>query len=220
MYHDNTYLDRSPIWHLQDAGWKAEEVLRLLTKHRIQPRRVGEAGCGAGEILRRLAHDLGPDVDCVGFETSPHAFEVCRAKAAPRLRFLHADPTTTDLRFDVVLALDLLEHLEDYPGFLRRLRDKGTFKVFHIPLDLSVQSILRVDPLAHARASGGRRHYFSKETALAALADAGYEVLGSQYTAPPSRRGWRAVVRQAVFRLHEDFAARLLGGYSLLVLAK
>lgn len=220
MYHDQTYLDRSPMWHVQDDAWKASAVLSMLAQHGIQPRRIAEAGCGAGEILRHLSNDLGPEVECIGFETSPHGFEACRTKATPRLRFLHADPSTMELRFDVVLALDLLEHLEDYPGFLRRLRDKGTYKVFHIPLDLSVQTVLRTDPLLHARAVGRRRHFFSKETALGALRDAGYEVIDARFTASPHRAGWRSLVRSTLFRINEDLAARLLGGYSLLVLAR
>jgi SAM-dependent methyltransferase len=220
MYHDSTYLDRSPIWHLRGAAWQADVVCQLLRRHGIQPGRVAEAGCGAGEILLRLSHNLGPTVECVGFETAPLAFDTCRTKATEHLRFLHADPSTTNLRFDVLLAMDLLEHLEDYPGFLRKLRDKATYKVFHIPLDLSVQAVLRVDPLAHARAAGGRRHFFSKETALGALTDAGYEIVDCQYTSVPASGGWRSLVRKAAFRLHQDLAARVLGGYSLLVLAK
>jgi 2-polyprenyl-3-methyl-5-hydroxy-6-metoxy-1,4-benzoquinol methylase len=52
-----------------------------------------------------------------------------------------------DTYFDVVMAIDVFEHVEDYLGFIRRLRVKGEYKVFHIPLDLSVQTVLRVSPI-------------------------------------------------------------------------
>src|SRR5690606_39364807 len=45
--------------------------------------------------------------------------------------------------FDLVLCIDVFEHIEDYLGFLRILRDKGTYKLFHIPLDMTVLSVLK-----------------------------------------------------------------------------
>jgi hypothetical protein len=43
--------------------------------------------------------------------------------------------------------MDVVEHLEDYFSFLREIRPKGEFKMLHIPLDLSVQTIYeRVEP--------------------------------------------------------------------------
>jgi len=129
--------------------------------------------------------------------------------------------------FDIVLAIDVFEHIEDYLGFLRKLRDKGTYKIFHIPLDLSVQAVWRRTPIRRAREQMGHLHFFTKETALAALETAGYNVLDWFYTAgsleAPTRR-WTArvlaVPRKLLFALHQDAAARWLGGFSLLVLAQ
>jgi len=53
------------------------------------------------------------------------------------------------------MAIRLFEHVEDYLGFLRKMKTKATFKVFHIPLDLSVQTVLRMSPHPWAKSCLG-----------------------------------------------------------------
>jgi hypothetical protein len=109
---------------------------------------------------------------------------------------------------------------------LRSLRGKGTYKVFHIPLDLSVQTVLRSSPIMKQRSLVGHIHYFTKETALAALKDTGYEIIDHFYTnnSELPNRGWKTRViklpRKFLFSSDEDLTVRVLGGFSLMVLAK
>ena len=70
-------------------------------------------------------------------------------------------------------------------------------------------------------------HYFSKETALASLEDTGYVIIDYEYTAgsieiqyPNITTKLMSIPRKILFKISEDYAARLLGGFSLLVLAK
>ena len=125
------------------------------------------------------------------------------------------------------MAVDVFEHIEDYFHFLRRLKTKGKHFIFHIPLDLSVQTVLRSHPIIRARKSVGHIHYFTKETALEVLKDTGYEIIDVFYTAGAlelPNRGWRmkllSIPRRLAFAVNKDWAVRVLGGYSLLVLAK
>ena len=127
----------------------------------------------------------------------------------------------------MVLVADVIEHVEDYFGFVRGVKDLGTWKVFHIPLDLSAQSIARMWPIMNLRAGVGHIHYFTKDTALALLRDCGYEILDWRYTAsrlelPNQALSSRivAVPRRVMHKLNADLAVRVLGGYSLLVLAR
>lgn len=93
---------------------------------------------------------------------------MCNRKVRHNLRYFHKDLLDeSESGFDVVMAIDVFEHVEDFFGFLRSLREKGTYKIFHIPLDLSVQWVLRSSPLIKQRLSVGHIHHFTKETALA-----------------------------------------------------
>jgi hypothetical protein len=125
------------------------------------------------------------------------------------------------------LVVDLLEHLEDYYGFLRKLKRHGQHFIFHIPLDLSAYSVWRSYPILDLRASVGHIHYFTKETALSALREAGYEIVDWCYPeqelvlrGKPARQKVLALLRQLLLRANADLAVRLLGGRSLLVLAR
>jgi hypothetical protein len=130
------------------------------------------------------------------------------------------------VEFDVAMAIDVFEHVEDYFDFLRRLRTKATYKVFHIPLDLSALSLLRREP-SRMRKGVGHIHYFDKDIALASLEDTGHEIIDWTYTSGRTELpnlGWKSRLmkgpRKAVYALNADLAVRAFGGYSLLVLAR
>jgi hypothetical protein len=134
--------------------------------------------------------------------------------------------TSDSPAFDLLLCLDVLEHVEDYFGFLRGLRGKATHNIFHIPLVLSAQWVWRADPIMRERQQAGHLHYFTKETALATLRDTGYDVVDWFYTAgaianPRSVKARLASwPRRLLSGINQDWVVRVLGGYSLLVLAK
>ena len=228
IYTDGTYLRNNPTWHEEESAWKANLVAKMLNKNGVSPSAVCDVGCGAGGVIESLAAILSGETVFYGYEISPQAFEICRKKETERLHFFLGDvleqPQQT---FDVILALDVFEHVPDYLGFLSKLREKAALKVFHIPLDLSVQWVLLSRPLLHVRTSFGHLHYFSKETALATLNESGYQILDHVYTGITTElptRDWKGafmrVVRKASFSVHQDLTVRILGGYSLLVLAR
>lgn len=122
--------------------------------------------------------------------------------------------------------MDVFEHIEDYLGFLKKCKNKAVNLIFHIPLDISIQVILR-NKLISRRESAGHLHYFTKETALATLEDSGYEIIDYCYTEgaieQPSKtlKGKLAILpRKIMFMINENLAEKLIGGFSLLVLAK
>jgi len=228
IYTSGAYFERNPSWHEEDSPWKARQISKILKRNDLRPTTVGEVGCGAGEILNCLAAEYGDRVSFSGYEVSPQAFALCSRKEKPHLRFflkdLLQDPET---HLDVLLAIDVFEHVEDYFGFLRQLKTRATHKIFHIPLDLSVQSVFRSHKLMDTRQRVGHIHYFTKDTAIATLKDTGYEIVDHFYTSTAldlPNQSWKSrlmkVPRSLLFSMNKDSAARLLGGFSLLVLAK
>ena len=227
IYSDGTYLANNPGWHADDSAWKARHIAGLLERNAIVPRTLCEVGCGAGEVLRGLSARLDPSTRFFGYEISPSAFAICSQKSSDRLTFRLANLFETGEHYDVAMAIDVFEHVEDYFGFLRLLRAKADYKVFHIPLELSAQEVMRARPLIDARRKVGHIHHFSKETALATLEDCGYQVIDHFYTSGRTELpglSWKAQLlkwpRNALFRVSPDATARMLGGYSLMVLAK
>ncbi len=228
IYEDGTYLKNNPSWDEEDSLWKAKQIKRIIDENHISPATICEIGCGAGEILNQLSSQLGEGKEYFGYEISPQAFALCSKKTKDNLRFFLEDLLKQDDKyFDIVMAIDVLEHVDDYVGFLRKLKARGKYKIFYIPLDLSVQTILRSTPIAYVRRKAGHLHYFTKETALATLGYAGYEVIDFFYTAGGvelPNRGWKAnllkIPTRLMFSLNSDLTVRVLGGFSLMVLAK
>jgi len=227
IYADGTYLRNNPDWHADDSAWKARHIARMLGRHGLAPATVCEVGCGAGEILRHLAGELAPDTRFFGYEISPDAYRLCSRKSGGNFAFKLGNLLEEPAHFDVVMAIDVFEHVEDCFTFLRKLRGKGTHKIFHIPLDLSALSLIRGRKLVDMRRSVGHIHYFTKDTALALLEDTGYKVIDHFYTSGATELGglgWKTRLmkgpRQALHAMNPDAAARLLGGYSLMVLAE
>ncbi|HVX75129.1 MAG TPA: class I SAM-dependent methyltransferase [Bradyrhizobium sp.] len=227
MYETEVYGEKNPTWHEEDSPWKARHIEEMIRRNKIPADRICEVGCGTGEILLTLEKAF-PAASLSGYEISPQAFRRASAKETARTKFYLTDLLAeSDLHFDLVLAIDVMEHVEDYISFVKRLKDFGTYKIFHIPLDLSAQSILRAWPIAELRRNVGHIQYFFKQTALATLEDCGYTVIDQCYTASRlelpnqalSSRMMR-IPRRMMFALNADFAVRLLGGYSLLVLAQ
>lgn len=243
IYINGDYLSKNPLWHADESPWKVQEILRVLKRNHLNPRTICEVGCGAGENLHLLQKNL--DQDCVfqGYEISPQAFEMCKSKENERLHFHLADFTQERDGFhDLILVMDVVEHLEDYHTFLRNIHPKSRYKIIQLPLDLSVRSVL-LGQVGQFRQQFGHLHYFTKELALQMLDDLGYKVLDYFYTAEPEGKwlqNWKnlpvllkckkllgSILRTMLrlpgklsFKANEDLAERIWGQWRLLILVE
>jgi SAM-dependent methyltransferase len=239
-YTGDHYLKQHPAWHINEATWKAGQVLHMIQRNGLDPRSVVDIGCGAGGVLVALQPQLHPDAVLKGYDIAPAAIAMAKAFENERLSFDVGDASKMDdLRSDMILVLDVLEHIEDMYSFLRAIKPKSSFKILHIGLNLSVQKVLRGKTLV-TRQQEGEIHQFTKDLALQLFHDIGYEIRDYFYTGMAvdlnDARGrlrdggknlpvdLRNVVlrgpRRILFRIHPDFAVRLLGGYHLMVLAE
>ena len=224
IYEDGTYLAAHPRWHIKDSPWKARQILTMLGRHDLRPVTVAEVGCGAGEILRQLSLKM-PQTSFSGFDISPAAIEFARERENERVEFFQMDMAKINRRFDLLLMMDVVEHVEDCFGFMRSIRSKAHYKIFHIPLDMAGSLVVR-NRTMHLRKSVGHIHYFSKDTALALLEETGYRIIDHFYTPQyevvpkdPMHQAM-ALVRRLAMRTAPDATALLFGGCPLLVLAE
>jgi hypothetical protein len=226
-YVDGSYAADNPDWHAGDSAWKTGKIMEIVRRNMLQPESVCEVGCGAGEILLCMQRQMSSRGHFTGFEPSPQAFAIAAPKANEKLQFVDSSMPESGA-FDLVLLIDVFEHVEDCFGFLRSLARIGRKFIFHIPLDLSAISVAREWPLMKRRRGVGHIHYFTKATALALLEDAGFRVVDYSYTmiSRPSERSLRASLTRhlphaILSRLgFEDLSVRIFGEHSLMVLAE
>lgn len=223
-YTDGRYLEKNASWHVEDSAWKADHILKVLSKYNIAPKTACEVGCGAGEIIKQLSLKM-PMTEFQGYELSPQAYEMCRTRETDRVRYHNASIFNDNQTFDILLCIDVFEHVEDYIGFVRALKTKASYAIFHIPLDINVLSILRGGMMT-ARNTTGHLHYFTPDTAIATLTDSGYRIIDSRLTAYfdelPSttlKSKIAKLPRKLLYSISPALMVRLMGGCSLMVLA-
>ncbi len=118
----------------------------------------------------------------------------------------------------------VVEHVEDIFDFLRKRKQKGKVKLFHIPLEAHLSAILRG---SNAPDSVGHIHLFTIETALRSVERSGQRVIDWTPTDGAlelPNKGFRTklanIPRRVLGMISKKLSARLLGGYSILILAE
>jgi SAM-dependent methyltransferase len=228
IYRDGSYLKHNPSWHVEESSFKVRQIVRMLKQQNLYLATVCDVGCGAGVVLAELQPHLPSDCKCWGYDVSPDAIAMCAGRGNKNLHFRNCDIRREQNHtfFDLLLMLDVFEHVEDYMGLVRAIRSKGKYKLFHIPLDLSVQAVARKNGLLRRRDDHAHLHYFTMETALRTLTDVGYKLVDYFYTPRCIELGDRLVQkvaripRRVCFALAANLTVRMLGGYSLMVLAE
>ena len=175
--------------------------------------------------MLRLVHEALGAERSVGFDVARHAIDMARERATDALEYRCEDAAASPECFDLMLFIDVVEHVEDPIGFLRALRPKAEWTVLHIPLDLSVQSVLRPGRLLHARRRVGHLHYFAAGArpwppSRTLATRCGRRVSRPRMPELPMPSLKARAVRLPRRYLPPAFAARTLGGFSLMILAE
>jgi SAM-dependent methyltransferase len=229
IYKNGDYLKYNPTWHAEEAPWKAKQIIKLIDNNNLNPANICEVGCGAGGTLFQLYLQLDDKISFYGYEISPQAFQLCQDKQSGRLKFKCEDfleENHGDI-YDLLLIIDVIEHIENCYDFLRRLKNKGRHKIFYIPLEMAIINLVFKDTLMDSRKRYGHIHYFTKETALALLTEAGYLIdefyLTPGFTVPPPSTIVSNILflpRKIGYMINPNISNRIFGGGSLWVLAR
>lgn len=226
IYASGKYLANNPTWHEGDSKWKANQIYSVLSNNKYSPKSIAEIGCGAGEIIACLSNYY-PDIILDGYEISSVAFEICKKKQSEHLTYFNMDFIDTNKTYDCLLMIDVVEHIHDYFLFLSNIRSKANRFVFHIPLDFNAQMVIRGTPLDRVRSEVGHVHYFTKDIFLSVLSEANYNIISWNYTgsslcleSASTKAKLMRPIRKLLYKIAPDFCVRLLGGFSLIVLAE
>lgn len=107
------YLDSSRLFLYEELAALVEP---------FHPRSVLDVGCGGGHLLRAVEARLSGGLELVGVDYSRTAITLAR-QILPRARWVAHDLYGLELgkKFDLVLCVEVLEHLEDPHRAMSRL---------------------------------------------------------------------------------------------------
>jgi len=227
-YSTGSYADQNPDWHEADAGHKAHALAAAIRFAGLEPRSVVDVGCGTGRVLALLKAELDPELPNTaweGWDIAPDAIHRARKREGERLTYVAGEFLDSERRADLLMCIDVVEHVDDDLGFLQALRSRADWFLFRIPLDLSALDVVRPRRLLDARKKYGHRHFYTRDMALDLLQAAGYRVDTVRYDRVPPPRDTRRrrivdFVRRALFAAAPDRTVRWVGGFSLILCAR
>lgn len=166
-------VEESHWWHRGRRQIIASFVEEILKNSGNRRPRILDVGCGTGGNLNLLSQ-YG---DAEGVDISPDALEFCRQRGLDNVRLGAAEQLPyEDDRFDLVTALDVVEHLDDDVAGLREfrrvLKPDGRILIF-VPTFMFLWGVQ--DDVSHHR-----RRYRLPELRRA-IENAGFEVERATY---------------------------------------
>jgi len=227
IYNNDTYLKNNPEWHQEDAPFKAGKILKLLLRNNIPLKTICEIGCGSGAILIQLSTKLDKNIHFKGVDISAAAITIAKQKETENVTFELTDITKTTINnpYDLLLVIDVIEHIENYFEFLENIADKGKYTLFHIPLDMSIWSLFREKMLIESKERVGHIHNFTEEFIISILEDKGFRLIDKIYTEPllkneNFKRKFIHQISNMLYRINKRFCTKTIGGYSIMLLTE
>ena len=225
QYSNGDYLSKNFSWHQEDSPYKSKLVIDMISKNKINFKSCADVGCGAGLVTKILA-DFYNDKNFIGYDLSQDTQCFWEDKKSKNLSFKNEDILVNKKISDLIICLDVFEHIPNYYNFLLELNSLSKLYIFNIPLDMSVIKLI-TPGIRLAREKVGHLHYFNKYTALKTLEDCNYEILDYKLCTPIKSNIPRnklqllmLPIRLLSLILGDQVSSTLFGGYSIMVLAK
>ena len=234
-YLTKDYIEKNHSYHVEDACFKWKNFFNILKKSSFNfdtVNSITEIGCGSGEILREAKKSNCFKSECIieGYDINSDAINLAKNNS-DLINFYNKDflNLVTDNR-DLIIAADVFEHVQNTYNFLTKLREKGNFFLFNIPIEISLLSMIRKKNIyKHSYKNVGHLHYYNKRTSLLLLENNGFKILSyklvnNRFEKFKNKKNLVSFFINLPLYLLEMFsknlACSIFGGYSLIVLAK
>jgi SAM-dependent methyltransferase len=131
--------ERLGAWRALGARAKADHVAALCARAGLRPASVVEVGCGDGALLAELrARGFAPAL--VGFELSPTAVELARARGLDVEEFDGARLPGPDGRFELGILSHVLEHVPEPASLLAETARVARGVMVEVPLEANLSA--------------------------------------------------------------------------------
>ena len=164
-----------------------------------------------------------------GYDINSDAIKLAK-KNSNGINFFNEDFINLYKKSDLIIASDVFEHIQDTYGFLEKLREKGKFFLFNIPLEISLISMIRKKNIfKKSYENVGHLHFYTIKTAILLLESNGFIILkqdlvNNRLKEFKDNKKISSLFINTLQYFFQFFSKRLsssiFGGYSLVVLAK
>lgn len=228
LYIDGDYAAMHPDWHLEDAPGKAIDIFPALGfvvecyngKNMLK---IADVGAGVGGVLSEVGKLVSAsyphlNVDLTGFEISPQAVNKGR-ELFPLLDLRHKYFEAEDGPFDIVMLIDVLEHLENPRDILRAAISCSDYLVVRQPLVESFSSYLQ-NRYRSEREIYGHINHFNCRSFVDLLSSVGWETvkvdLVPWWELATPQQFKASFIRKLTCKFNRTITSYLLGDYNLI----
>jgi len=241
FYSTDEYYRRNPSLHEEDSPWKIQCIMPLVALfvklNNSRSIRVLDVGGGAGIILKVISEKLRQDyrVSVTKYALDLSPLMLARQKQTnPDIQAVYnvdlCENRLDNKFFDLVLMVDVVEHVLDSDKALNEVGRIGKFAVFNIPLEKNVVEFLwnvisNGDLRRRRIASVGHLHIYTYSSALRQIKKECGDPVDYYLTDP---KPWPFDLKNRIrdlhvvrtFKLSPKISALLFGASSLMVLVK
>jgi ubiquinone/menaquinone biosynthesis C-methylase UbiE len=145
IYTSGEYIRNHPTLDVEDTPWKLTKIIPLIAEFArdSSPKEVAllDVGGGAGLILKESSDHLRKmniTVRKYAFDLSQEMLRVQRENNPDLVALINGDISDASIQskaLDLVLMIDVLEHVPDAVRTLRELRRISRYVIFKVPLE-------------------------------------------------------------------------------------
>jgi 2-polyprenyl-3-methyl-5-hydroxy-6-metoxy-1,4-benzoquinol methylase len=187
-------------------SWHIRRELRQLNREGFQPADMADAGSGFGQYVYYLSRKY-PGARITGLDIKQEQVDDCNAffnriGKGGQVQFRYADLTGLEQReeFDLVLCIDVLEHIEDDRGVMRNICQSlrpGGILLISTPSDQGGSDVHHEHDESfieeHVRDGYGREEIMEK------LSTAGFSQVDVKYSyGKPGRLSWKLSMKYPI----------------------
>ncbi len=180
------------IW--QACCWKWRNMERLLRAH-LEPASILEFGCGSGEMLA-LAQQSFPSAALHGIDIAQRMIEMASERLGEARLTRGAEEVLESYQppVDVVMAVDILEHLVEPLRAVQALGSAGRYVALKIPLERRLIRLGLSRPKVGVEHIAGHLHFWTLDDSRRLLDEAGLEIVDEFTADPPTAVRYHAAV--------------------------
>ena len=149
IYNDNSYLEKNPSLHTEDSEFKFQNIKRFLSSIEVKNNRIKilDIGGGAGiigKLVLEYFQESGIIVTFHSLDLSTQMLKI-QLKNNPQIKKIIncSINECTELNYDLVLMIDVIEHIEGKEDTAKILNKLGKNIIYNIPIEINFFDILK-----------------------------------------------------------------------------
>jgi trans-aconitate methyltransferase len=194
MDYQEEYLKLNKDLHDSDFYKKSQAVLHILPSD-FRPDSVIDIACGSGKITMEVSKKLGIR-KTTGIDISHKIIEIAKQNDVDRI----GNWVTINIfdykesGYDLVLAIDIVEHVEEDKEILNKIASLGSLAVIKVPIeDNSVNRFImwitrkKINPWKETEAHYGHVHHYSLNSFIELIEESDLQIVKTEYIHLPKR---------------------------------